>query len=280
MFKKKFYNSTSDNQHSTNNSSHRRYFRRPRVTSSSAGVSCDVMCHSHRGGNYIFSEFLCHLPMAIFSLSICILLFVFINGIISQLSSFMNPKIIYSDFFHISHYIHILCASYASFYFFGRNSDIYSVKKNVGYALVSFLNATLFCTLADIILPSLGGLILGQNIPLHLCFFCFHDFLNIVLFSLFGILASLILLLGSKEYANGIAKRVHIFHVWFGALSALLYIASQIEFDPSHNSGFLFILLFFSVVIPCIFSDIVIPFIVENIFFHNNKDYTNKRINY
>jgi hypothetical protein len=292
MFKKKNYNSNSDTQntpssHTNHNQNqnvngYRGNFRRPRVFSSSSAseASCEVICQSHKKGNYLFSEFLCHLPMAILALSICILVFVFINSLLSSIQLLIDKKIIYINFFHISHYIHILCASYASFYFFGRNSDIYNIKKNIFYAIISFLNATFFCTIADIVLPSLGGMILGKEITMHICFFCPSDFFNVTLFSIFGILASFILLLGTKEYSNLVAKKVHLFHVWFGALSALLYINSQIEIDPVFNSGLLFILLFFSVVVPCILSDIVIPFFIGNLFLNQNKNYMNRKINY
>lgn len=227
--------------------------------------------------NIVWQEFLCHLPMSILALSISLLCLTFFDNLITCSFPAFIKKIIYMNFFHIAHYIHILCASFGSFYLC-CNINNSSYKKIILIIVFSFLNSLIFCTLADIILPALGSLLLDESIKIHMCFLHTHDIWNAVIFSLFGIFAAFCLQYGEREYGNKIAKKVHLGHVWFGCIASLLYILSEINIDIMKSISILFIILFFSVIIPCVFADICLPFL-----FGNNKiknEYHNKKINY
>lgn len=219
-----------------------------------------ICCTSHSSKNIIISEFLCHLPMAILALSVSLFLVASINEYIIFLG--LQNTLFYLNLFHISHYIHILCASFSSFY------SCYSLTKSINkrsilfYIIFAFINSMVFCTISDMIFPAIGSLYFQNTITMHLCLFCKSDFLNATLFSCFGILAGFCLEKGDKEYSYQIAKKVHIGHIWFGCIASILYLFSQITINIASNASILFIILFISILVPCIFSDICLPYLI------------------
>jgi hypothetical protein len=215
--------------------------------------------------------------MSILALSISLFLLIFFDGFFNALLTLNIKKNIYLNLFHISHYIHILLASFASFYSF-KNS-LTGEKKTLLGIFLAIINSFFFCTLADAILPIIGALLLDNSINIHFCFLHFHDMFNAIFFAIAGIFASYCLMNGNKEYAKKIAKKVHLGHVWFGCIAALFYIFGQINIDIILYISFLFLLLFFSVVIPCILSDICIPYFF-NIYISKNNNYQGLKIEY
>jgi hypothetical protein len=88
--------------------------------------------------------------------------------------------------------------------------------------------------------------------------------MNLLLFTFFGLFLAIILFFAEEEYAMNLARAVHTIHIIFGVLSAFFYIFSKIEVDLVLSSGILYIVLFFAVVLPCIFSDIFLPYFVRS----------------
>lgn len=221
-------------------------------------VSLTGCCVAHHNSSFI-QEFLCHLPMSILALCTSILFIVFFDGALKQLIQADVRSSIYNDLFHVSHYIHILFSSFASFFVFRTNF----VFKNVTWGvIVSLLNSFFFCTLADIILPAFGGSLLGYDVAIHLCFLHSRDLLNVAFFAFFGMFAAYCLSKGDKKFGALVAEKVHLGHVWTGCIASLLYLLSQINIVYwTDEVGFLLFVLFFSVVIPCIFSDFCVPFL-------------------
>jgi hypothetical protein len=235
-----------------------------------------ICCTPGGHKNPIFEEFLCHLPMAILALCVSLILFTLIH----EICNFFGPGKIYKSFymniFHVAHYIHILCASFASFYSCYTNTN-YIRKNNIILCMIfSLINSIFFCTIADMILPACGSLLFNKNMHIHICLLCKHDFFNSLLFSLFGIFAGFCLERGDKEYSYTIAKKVHLGHVWFGCIASILYLFSQIQVNIADNAGLLFIILFISTLVPCIISDICLPFFMNKYF---EKKYINHQTN-
>lgn len=246
---------------------HNNYENQPTVQFSSGG------CCKLNKNNSIFQEFLCHLPMAILALSISLLCIVFFDGVLKELIPLQAKQYIYNDLFHVSHYIHILFASFASFFAFMNSFVLRNIFLG---AFLALFNSFFFCTLADMVLPTLGGFILSYPVTMHFCFLHMQDLLNVFCFALFGIFAAYCLNRGNKQYALLIGQKVHIGHVWIGCIASLLYLLSQVTIIWTADVAFLLIILFFSVVIPCIISDICIPVLISSCCqkkneFHNTK---------
>jgi hypothetical protein len=275
MFKKKFHNNKYDDKKSFQNHNEE-IIKKKHIDDSESSYLNQACCITHKGGNVLLQEFLCHLPISILALSVSIFLLILFDGVLSEFINLTIKENIYLNLFHISHYIHILFASFASFYAF---SNFFMLKKIWLGIILAILNSFLFCTLADIILPTLGVYFLNSTISIHFCFLHYDDLFNALSFSLFGIFAAYCLLQGNKKYALVIARKVHLGHVWFGSISAILYLFSQIQINVISHVTFLFILLFLSVVIPCIFSDICMPYFF-NLYINKKNDYQDLKIQY
>lgn len=251
MFKKKVY----QKQEKINSHRHKSYSSSSVTNPNSMLTAC---CVAHHKSSFI-QEFLCHLPMSILALCVSILFVVFFDGALKQLIPIDVKLAIYNDLFHVSHYIHILFSSFASFFVFRIN---FVFKNPVWGIFASLINSFFFCTLADIILPALGGSILGYNVAIHFCFLHQRDLLNVALFAFFGIFAAYCLSKGDKKFGTLVAEKVHLGHVWTGCIASLFYLLSQVNITYwADEVGFLLLILFFSVVIPCIFSDFCVPFL-------------------
>jgi hypothetical protein len=276
MFRKKINYTKGDSKKVFHN--HNDYIYKKNDCDIDQSSDSPACCFSNKG-NVLVQEFLCHLPMAILALSISLFLLIFFDGFFSEMISPVIKKIVYSNLFHMSHYIHILFASFASFYAFSNNSFI-SEKKIVLGVVLAMINSFLFCTLADMILPTIGAFFLDNTIEIHFCFLHYDDMFNALFFATFGILAAYFLVKGNKKYAIIIAKKVHLGHVWFGCLAALFYLLAQLQINIIANISFLFMILFLSVVIPCIFSDVCIPYIFNLYVNKSNNTYQGIKIEY
>ena len=222
-----------------------------------------VCCLSKNHKNIIYDEFLCHLPMAILSLSVCLFLVALLNEIMAFLTVKKLYQLFYLNLFHIAHYIHILCASFSSFYSCYGTQKNSSYKQILFYIFFALINSIIFCTLSDILLPFLGTLFFQNNVVMHICLFCKTDLINALFFSIFGILSGYALSRGDHEYSYKVAKKVHIGHIWFGCIASILYLFSQLDINISSHASSLFTILFISILAPCIFSDICLPFLIK-----------------
>jgi hypothetical protein len=276
MFRKKFNYTKNDSKKMFHN--HDDYIYKKGEFDNEHGGENPACCISNKG-NVLVQEFLCHLPMSILALSISLFVLILFDGFFSQISSIVIKKTVYSNLFHMSHYIHILFASFASFYAFSNNL-FFSEKKIIFGVLLAMINSFLFCTLADMVLPTIGALFLDNTIDMHFCFLHYDDMVNAILFSVFGVFAAYCLVRGNKKYATVIAQKVHLGHVWFGCLAALFYLFSQLQIDIIINISFLFMILFLSVVIPCIFSDVCIPYFFNLYIMNKSNLYQGIKIEY
>lgn len=271
MFKKNYKNSyyKKDNYNNSNYNNDRREnnnFRPHRNNSDNEHNECGCN-HQHS----ILEELFCHTPLAIFALSLSYIFFFLLNIFLSSNSSF-DAYSVYDPLFHIVHYIHILCAIISSMIMFNK----YSVKNKFIISFFSVINSIIFCTLSDIIFPTIAARFLNISIPIHICFFHYEDFFNLSLFAFLGIIGGISLLYGNKKQSNAIAKILHVGHIWFGCISALVYILAHTSIEWFVNSGSIICLLFVSVVIPCIISDVIIPIALSINFFSKNNIYKYK----
>jgi len=97
---------------------HYRYKRETREYQNREKKENYVHDHSICGCSHdhsIIQEFICHIPIALFSLCFSFLFIELFISIIKNISNFNSLYYeIFNNLFHISHYIHILLAGFAS----------------------------------------------------------------------------------------------------------------------------------------------------------------------
>ena len=274
MFKRNYKNSyykkdnrTNDNYNNDRNDRNNSNNYRPQKSNQDHEHGECGCSHQHS----ILEELFCHTPLAIFALSLSYGVFFLLNIFLTNNSS-IDIQPVYGQLFHIIHYIHILCAIISSMMMFNK----YAVKNKLVISLLSVINSILFCTLSDIIFPTIATKFLDISIPIHFCFLHTDDLFNLGLFALLGVIGGISLLYGNKKQSISIARILHVGHIWFGCIAALLYILAHCDIDWFVNSGSIICLLFVSVVIPCIISDVIIPIALSIKIFSKNNVYTYK----
>lgn len=210
-------------------------------------------CHDHIHDEVsVIGELVCHLPYAIYSASIGLI-------VLSFLAAFSFPKVTpgttiksLHGLFHSFHYLHIIFAATGSLVTFSRFSK--NLWKGFFVALVS---AAVFCTLSDIILPYLAGRMLGIPMHFHLCFV--KEFQNIMPFLAIGLVNGLIMSYHTTATKGVYAIFSHFAHILTSTMASLFYLASEGFSTWQDHMGLIFVLLIIAVVVPCTFADVIVP---------------------
>jgi hypothetical protein len=254
------------------NFTNRRYDNFKKYNEDKKEIECcnnkDIFQHE----NSILKEFWCHFPTAIISLCFSILCATIVISLFKTIKE--DSYNICFSIFHLFHYNHILLATMTGFFSFLK-----LCKKNYIFSLlISLINSIFFCSISDIVIPSLGSFFIGGQIKLHLCIFNINDMINLLIFGLFGSLGAFALYKSKNESSMKFLNWIHISHVWISSFSATFYIFSFINiFDPI-DSGVFFILLTIAVVFPCILSDTIIPFLISK-YLQKYNDFCYKKNN-
>lgn len=212
--------------------------------------------HSHQEHEVVLSqELACHLPYATFSVAIS---FIFLSVIHFFSLGFSIPQYMvrggYHILFHAFHYLHLIFAIAGTFVAFSRFSH-----KMARGIIVSLISPAIFCTLSDVALPSIAGQILGVNMGMHICFFSWHDLLNVIPFMFVGLVTGFAISRHHSSTLGFISLASHFIHILISSLAATFYTVSFGFDDWNSVMGLLFILLMISVVIPCTISDVIVP---------------------
>jgi hypothetical protein len=150
--------------------------------------------------------------------------------------------------FHIFHPSHLLLSATATTAMFWRHD-----KRIFKAALIGLFGTVPICGLSDSFMPYLGGLILGQDMHLHICII--EHPTMVYPFVLIGIAIGIL----GAQYLRNITFFSHAAHVVISSLASILYIISFGLTDWIPYLGGLVIIVLLSVMIPCCFSDIVFP---------------------
>jgi hypothetical protein len=113
---------------------------------------------------------------------------------------------------------------------------------------IGFVGSVAICTLSDIVLPYLGGTLLGAGISLHICFIE-HPWL-VIPAAFAGIAIGML----APE-----TRFPHAGHVLVSTWASLFYLTAYGVTDWLPLLPLVFVVLFFAVWIPCCTSDIVFP---------------------
>ncbi|MCX5922595.1 MAG: hypothetical protein NTX86_04695 [Candidatus Dependentiae bacterium] len=204
--------------------------------------------HSHT----IKEELLCHFPYAVFSVALSLAVLSFV----SFFSSFNNNIDATSQgahlLFHSFHFMHIVFAATGTLITYFRFSK--SVLKGL---IVGVLTASFFCTVSDSILPYIGGRMLGVDMHFHLCFW--SDLDKILPFLFVGLVNGFIMSRHHSSKQSMYSTFSHFIHILISSFASMFYLVSHGFVDWGADIGFIFLFLIVAVVVPCTFSDVVVP---------------------
>lgn len=216
--------------------------------------------HNHIKNNHVhdihhkhstYDELACHLPYAVFSVALS-LIFLSIMGFIGVGKDPASLRCLWDQLFHNFHFVHIVFASVGTLITFFRFST-----NLVRGLIVGFFSASLFCILSDVVLPYIGGQLLGVHMHLHVCFI--YELKNVLPFLFVGLLTGVVMRSHQLEVRGYFSLWSHFAHIFISALASSFYLVSHGFENWASQIGYVFLVLLLSVVIPCTLSDIVIP---------------------
>lgn len=210
----------------------------------------------------IKGEILCHLPYAIFSVALAMVVLSFLpdagHAHHAHHATGHDHNSMAYRLFHNFHYLHLLFAGTGTILMFRKYS------KNLFSALVAgFSIPAFFCTISDAILPYFGGRLVNLDMHFH---WCFITHLGTVLPFLFvGILNGWVM---SGHHASRqlfYSVGFHFFHIFISSMASILYLVSFGFHDWWNHMGFVFMFMIVAVLIPCTMADIVTPILFAKI---------------
>src|SRR5579872_127834 len=209
--------------------------------------------HDHHQ-HTVMGELLCHLPYAIYSVAFGLALLSFVT----YFSFTDSPNIICQKadvLFHSFHFMHIVFAATGTLITFFRFS------RNIFHAiLLGIFSPIIFCTLSDSFLPYLGGRMLGVDMHFHWCFI--SELSNVLPFLFVGIINGFVMSGHHHELQGSYSITSHAAHILVSSLASIFYLVSHGCVNWYVLIGPVFIYLIFAVVVPCTFSDVVVPMLV------------------
>lgn len=127
-------------------------------------------------------------------------------------------------------------------------------KKTVWLGIiVAILTSSITCTLSDIVLPYLGGLVLGYDMHFHVCIV--EEPLTSWIFIITGSVIGFML----SKSVRKLSKFTHGFHILLSSTAAGMYLITYGVSVISLKALLFIPILLFSVLIPCVLNDIGVP---------------------
>ncbi|MCD5414889.1 MAG: hypothetical protein LR001_07815 [Clostridiales bacterium] len=202
---------------------------------------------------YILTELKHHAPFTIISTIVSLVLFGVIARLFLQGHEHTHNNTI-GMLFHTMHPLHILFSATATTAMFWRH------EKNLIKAIAVGLGGSLLiCAAGDIVFPYFGGLLMGTNPELHLCILKHPE--TILPFAILGVLIGIIAV--NKITGRRVSIFSHSAHVFVSIFATMFYLTSFGGVDFLSYPIQTFIIISFSVVIPCCISDIVFPLLIQ-----------------
>ena len=154
--------------------------------------------------------------------------------------------------FHSFHFMHIVFAATGTMITFLR----YSKNLWLG-SIVGMLCPAFFCILSDVILPYIGGTMLGVDMHWHICFIT--ELHNVLPFLFTGIITGIALSYHGTNQQGFYSVFSHFFHIFVSSLASTFYLVSHGFTYWYESIGYVFMYLVLAVVVPCTFSDVIVP---------------------
>jgi len=209
--------------------------------------------HGH-GNNHthtLYGELACHLPYAVFSVAMSLVLLSLLDFMAVGKNQ-AELRCLWDQLFHNFHFVHIVFASIGTLITFFRFSN--NILKGL---IVGFFSASVFCILSDIVLPYIGGQLLGVHMNLHVCFY--YELRNVLPFLFVGLVTGVIMRSHKTSDRSYFSLWSHFAHIFISSLASSFYLVSHGFNDWATQIGFVFLVLVLCVVVPCTFSDIIVP---------------------
>jgi hypothetical protein len=119
--------------------------------------------------------------------------------------------------------------------------------------IVAILTSSITCTLSDIVLPYLGGLILGYNMNFHVCII--EEPVLAWSFIIGGALIGFLL----SNYVRRLSRFTHGLHILLSSTAAGMYLITYGVGVISVKALLFLPILIVSVLVPCVMNDIGVP---------------------
>ena len=207
--------------------------------------------HEHAHEHSITGELLCHLPYAIFSVSLGLAVLSFLSFI----SLGMQPEQARSGanmLFHAFHFMHIVFAVTGALITFLRFS-----KNTLMGLFVAGVVGSAFCILSDAVMPYVAGRMLGVAMEFHICFV--SELHNVLPFLVVGLINGLALSRHDHERQGLYSITSHFVHILVSSFASMFYLVGHGYGNWQSEMGLVFLFLIIAVLIPCTLADIVIP---------------------
>lgn len=220
--------------------------------------------HDHAEEHTLMGELSCHLPHAIFSVAFALSVLSFVSYF--SLNTIDMPITCRGAhmLFHSFHFMHIAFAATGTVITFRRFS-----RNILRCLIVGVLSPAIFCTLSDVVLPYLGGKLLGVDMHFHFCFA--SELINVVPFLMVGIINGFAMS-SHHEGRQGLYSHFsHAIHILISSLASTFYLVSHGFTAWYLYIGTVFLFLVIAVVVPCTLSDVVVPMAFARIGGGNEK---------
>ena len=195
-------------------------------------------------------EILCHLPYAILSVAISMIVLSFLP--LAQEGG--RDAGFAHRLFHNFHFLHLLFAGTGTMLTFRK----YSKSLPLGIA-VGFLVPAFFCSLSDAILPYFGGQLFGLDMHFHWCFF--QHLSSVLPFLIIGMINGWIMSSHKSSKHLFYSVGFHFFHIFISSMASILYLVSYGFYNWWQYMGLIFMYMIVVVLIPCTLADIVVPMV-------------------
>ncbi len=196
--------------------------------------------------DFLRRELVSHFPFSVLAVAFSMMVTSVIVNVIQDVKSNLF-------LFHLFHYLHIFFATTGTMVSFRKYSN-----SAIGGIFAGILIPLFFCTFSDAILPYVGSvLIFNGIIQFHWCFI--DHFASILPFFVVGIINGWVLSSQKNNQKMSTSLNFHFWHIFSSALASLFYLIAYGVFDWDSNLGIVFLFLIGVVLIPCSFSDIILP---------------------
>jgi len=197
---------------------------------------------------YVFVELGYHLPYSIFGITLGMIAMGVLSFFAILLGSeHMLPEAS-SELFHVFHPAHVLISAVATTAMFWKHE-----KRLVKAVIVGFIGSISICAISDIFIPFVGGMVLGQEMYMHICII--EEPGLVYPFALIGIAAGLLVPKGVERST----QYTHSAHVFLSSAASILYLIGYGFGDWIHAVSAVFFIIIIAVMLPCCASDIVFP---------------------
>lgn len=197
---------------------------------------------------YIIHQLAHHLPFSVFGVMVSILALGFLSFLVSAAGLKSNVPSASGELFHVFHAAHVLLSAVASTAMFRKHDN--SLIKAI---VVGALGSVFICGVSDILLPYIGGMILGLDMHFHICII--EEPSIVYPFAIIGTIAGL---LAPKSFENA-TEYSHSMHVFVSSVASILYLMAYGLTGWMDVVGSVFIITIIAVMIPCCLSDIAFP---------------------